>query len=135
MYFCNENVLKVNNRNLNKLKFTLPTNWTKTGSEHELFFNDDNKKLVGAIYLVGFYEDYISTLPNHSEILNSEEINTSLGKGKLFTLKISNPAASNNNEIWNEIHAIIPSSNNNLAYDIWIKGTKDTLLSILKSMQ
>jgi hypothetical protein len=73
-------------------------------------------------------------LPNHSEILNTEDIEVSLGKGKLFTLKRSYPAASNNNETWNELHTVIPTNQNNLAYDIWIKGKKGTLLSILKNI-
>jgi hypothetical protein len=123
-----------NNINLNKLNITYPANWTKRGNENEIFFDDENKKTVGGISLVGYYSDYNSSLPNHSETLNTEDIDVSLGKGKLFTLKRSNPAASNNKETWNEIHAVIPTNKNNLAYDIWIKGKKDTLLNILKSL-
>ncbi|WML43856.1 hypothetical protein [Neobacillus sp. PS3-40] len=123
-----------NNINLNKLTITFPSNWSKRGNENELFFDDENKKPVGGITLVGYYGDYNSTLPNHSEILNTEDIDVSLGKGKLFTLKRSNPADSNNNETWNEIHAVVPANKNNLAYDIWIKGKKNILLNILKSI-
>jgi hypothetical protein len=127
-------VEKDNNINLNKLNITFPANWSKRGNDSEIFFDDENKKTVGGITLVGYYGDYNSTLPNHSETLGTEDIDVSLGKGKLFTLKRSYPAASNNNETWNETHAVIPTNQNNLAYDIWIKGKKDTLLNILKSI-
>lgn len=129
-----EKIENDNRLNLNKLNVTLPAAWTRKGNENEIFFNDENKQTVGGISLVGYYNYYNTTLPNHSEILNTEDINTSIGKGKLFTLKRSNPAASNNNETWNEMHAIIPANKNNLAYDIWIKGTKDTILNILKTI-
>lgn len=129
-----EKIENDNRLNLNKLNVTLPTAWTRKGNENEIFFNDENKQTVGGISLVGYYNYYNTTLPNHSEILNMEDINTSIGKGKLFTLKRSNPAASNNNETWNEMHAIIPANKNNLAYDIWIKGTKYTILNILRAI-
>lgn len=134
---CSGNVNKVENDdnvNLSKLNFTLPANWSKRGDENELFFDDENNQTVGGITLVGYYGDYNSALPNHSETLNTEDIDTSLGKGKLYTLERSTPAASNNNETWIEIHAVIPAIKNNQAYDIWIMGKKDILLDILKSM-
>jgi hypothetical protein len=120
--------------NLKKLSFTYPANWSKRGNENELFFDDENKKTIGGISLVGYYGEFNSSLPNHSETLSAEDINIRLGKGKLFTLNRSHPAASNNNETWNEIHAIIPA-HNKLAYDIWIKEDKETLLNILKSIK
>lgn len=123
------------NINLNNLNITLPANWSKRGNENEVFFDDENKQTVGGISLVGYYGDNKASLPNHSTILNTEDIDISLGKGKIFTLNRSNPAASNNNETWNEIHAIIPISNNNMAFDIWIKGEKATLLTLLSGIQ
>lgn len=69
------------------------------------------------------------------KILSTEDIDIGLGKGKLFTLQRDNPAAANNNQVWNEIHAIIPIKKSNLAYDIWIEGTKDNLIKILGSLQ
>ena len=127
-------VAEIGNKiNLNNLKFTLPANWTKRGNESAIFFDDENKQTVGGISVVGYYYDYGASLPNHSKILSTEDIDSSLGKGKLFTLERSNPAASNNPKTWNEIHAIIPVNNNNMAYDIWINMKKDTLINILKS--
>ncbi len=124
-----------NKINLNKLNITVPANWTKKGNEDEVFFEDENKQSVGGISVVGYYGDYGPTLPNHSELLKpSEDINTSLGKGKIFTLKRGDTAASGNNETWIETHAIIPSKEKNLAYDIWAKGTKDGVLSLLKGI-
>lgn len=135
------NVAKTSNKivteneiNLNKLIFTLPSNWTKRGNESEIFFDNENKQTVGGIRIVGYYGDYRASLPNHSKILNTEDVDSSLGKGKLFTLELSNPAASNNPNTWNEIHAIIPLNNNNMAYDIWVNVKKDTLINILKSL-
>lgn len=124
-----------NNINLNKLNITIPPNWTKTGNENEIFFDDENKQTIGGITVVGYYGEYKSSLPNHSEITNTEDIDISIGKGKIFTLKRNYPAASGNNEIRIEIHAIIPSDKKNSAYDIWIKEKKDILLSILKSIK
>jgi hypothetical protein len=125
---------KDNKINLNKLNITIPSDWTKTGNENEIFFDDENKQTAGGISVLGYYGDYKSSLPNHSEIINTEDIDISIGKGKIFMLKRSYPAASGNNETWTEIHAIIPSVNN-LAYDIWVKGEKDILLHILKSIK
>jgi hypothetical protein len=120
---------------LSKLEFSYPKGWTKRVYENEIFFDEENKQTVGGITLVGYYGDYQTTLPNHSEILTTEDVDTGLGKGKLFTLERDYPAAAGNNEIWIEIHAIIPVSKNNLAYDIWVKGEKDTLLEIFKSIR
>lgn len=129
------NIIEADNKiNLNNLKFTLPSNWTKRGTESEIFFDDEKEQTVGGISVVGFYGDYRAALPNHSTILSSEDIDSSLGKGKLFTLEISNPAASKSPKTWNEIHAIIQSNNNNMAYDIWVNVKKDTLINILKSL-
>ena len=130
-----ETAENIDSINLNKLRITYPSNWTKRGDENEIFFDDENKQTVGGISLVGYYGNNNAALPNHSETLDSEDINTNIGKGKLFTLKRSNPAASNNNETWNEVHAIIPSNKNNVAYDFWIKWKKDILLNILKSIK
>ncbi|MFL0268067.1 hypothetical protein [Candidatus Clostridium radicumherbarum] len=121
-----------NKINLNNLNYTLPSNWVKRGNESEIFFDDENKQTSGGISVVGYYGDYGASLPNHSKILSTEDINSNLGKGKLFMLELSNPAASNNPKTWKEIHAIIPS-NNNKAYDIWVNVNKDTLINILKS--
>lgn len=128
------NKIEADNKiNLNNLKFTLPANWTKRGNESEIFFEDENKQTVGGISVVGYYGDYGASLPNHSKILSTEDIDSSLGKGKLFTLERSNPATSNNTKTWNEIHAIISVNNNNMAYDIWSNAKKDNLINILKS--
>ena len=105
----------------------------KRGNESEVFFDDENKQTVGGISIVGFYADYGASLPNHSKILSTEDIDSSLGKGKLYTLERSNPAASDNPKTWNEIHAIIPANKNNMAYDICVNVKKDTLINILKS--
>jgi hypothetical protein len=123
------------NINLNKLNITYPSKWTKRGNENEIFFDDENKHTVGGISMIGYYGNYNSTLPNHSTILNTEDIDTGIGKGKLFTINRSNSAAANDNKTLNEIHAIIPANKNNLAYDIWVDGNKDTLLNILKSIR
>ena len=123
-----------NTVDLSKLEFTYPKGWTKRGSGKEVFFDDENKQPLGGITLVGYYDDYQTTLPNHSKILNTEDIDTGLGEGKLFTLERDHPAAAGNKEIWTEIHAIIPVNKNNLAYDIWVKGRKGNLLEILESI-
>ena len=82
---------------------------------------------------MGYYGNYKDSLPNHSKILSTENIDSGLGKGKLFTIEQSNSAASNNTKTWNEIHAIIPVDKNNMAYDIWINVKKDILIDILDS--
>ena len=58
---------------------------------------------------------------------------TTIGKVKLFTLEESEPAVSDNYKTWNEMHAIIPTNKNNMAYDVWINVKKDTLINILKT--
>lgn len=128
------NVEKDSQINLSKLDFTLPSNWSKRVDGNEVFFDDENNQTVGGISLAGYYGDYDSALPNHSETMSTEDIDTSLGKGKLYTLERSEPAASNNTKTWTEVHAIIPVVENKRAYDVWLMGQKDILLSILKSM-
>lgn len=122
-----------NKININTLKFTLPTSWMKRGNESEIFFDDENKQTVGGISVVGYYGDYGTSLPNHSKILSTEEVDSIFGKGKLFTLERSNPAASNNSKMWNEVHVMIPTNNNSMVYYIWVNVQKDTLINILKS--
>lgn len=124
-----------NKIDLSKLSFTLPAGWSKRGGQYEIFFDDKNKQTVGGISLKGYYGEYGNYLPNHSKILSKEDIDTDLGKGKLFTLERDNSAAANNNQVWNENHAIIPINQSNTAYDIWIEGTKDNLVKILDSFQ
>ena len=125
----------VNKINLNNLNFTLPENWMKRGNESEIFFDDENKQTVGGISIVGYYGEYSSSLPNHSKILSTEDIDTTIGKGKLFTLEESDPATSDNYKTWNEMHAIIPTNKNNMAYDVWVNVKKDTLINILKTFK
>lgn len=122
-----------NTATLGELSIAYPHNWTMRGTEYDIFFEDENKQSVGGISRVGYYGSPSNGLPNHSETLSSEDITTNIGKGKLFTLRRSYPAASNNNQTWIEIHAIIPTENN-LAYDFWVKDNKDILLDILKSI-
>lgn len=121
--------------NLNNLIFDLPKNMTKKVTESDIVFYDVNEKETGGISLVGYYGTYTGTLPNHSETINTKDIHTNLGTGKLFTLKCGNPAASGSTETWDEVHAIIPVNGNNVAYDIWLKGTKDNLTEILNSIR
>lgn len=116
---------------LNSLHIALPSGWTKRGNESEIFFDNENKQAVGGISVLGYYNNY-PTLPNHSETIKSEDINTALGSGKLFTLKRSEPAASGSNKTWTEMHALIPINDRNLEYDFWIIGNRDMLLKILK---
>ena len=118
--------------NLNNLHFILPAKWVKRENQGEVFFDDANKHTVGGISVLGYYGDYTFTLPNHSLILSTEDIASPLGKGTIFTLERSYPAAANNPHKWNEIHAIIPAKNNT-AYDIWVNVNKKTLLNILKT--
>ncbi|MDP4084990.1 MAG: hypothetical protein Q8934_10300 [Bacillota bacterium] len=125
---------KPDNLNLNNLTMIIPTNWTKRGNENEIFFDDKSKQTVGGISIVGYYGDFSAALPNHSQILKTDNVEVSFGKGKIFTLLRDNPAASNNSKTWNEIHAILPINKNNLALDVWVQGNKDILLSILKSI-
>lgn len=130
------NLIETNNDiKLSKLYFSIPINWTKRITGNEISFEDEKKQIVGGIERVGYYGNYNAALPNHSETLSIKNINTCLGKGKLFALERSNPASSGSNVTWNEFHAIIPIYNKNLAYDIWVKGSKDILLNILKSIQ
>jgi hypothetical protein len=62
-----------------------------------------------------------SSLPNHSQVLGTEDVETPLGKGKMFLLERDQPAASGNNQKWREVHAIIPLDGKKTAYDFWLK--------------
>ena len=121
---------------LERLKLRLPSNWVKKGDAMQIDFLDISKKIVGGIQLLGYYgEQPGGCLPNHSDIVSSEEVNTSLGKGKLYVLSRSNSAASLDTKTWFEIHAVIPIINKERAYDFWIMGkNKYALLNILKGI-
>lgn len=120
--------------NLYSLDFDLPNSITKKGNEAEIQLFDKNNQLCGGIDKVGYDGTYMSSLPNHSDIVTSEDIHTNIGTGKLFTLECSEPATLSNSTTWNEVYAIIPDHDSKVAYDIWIKGTKDNLMVILNSI-
>lgn len=102
----------------------VPAGWSKKyDGALEIEFLNEKGVTQGGFFRVGYYADQpLSTsLPNHSLQLSIEDVDTPLGKGKLVVLERDHPAASGNDEVWQEIHAIIPIVNEKLAYDFWIR--------------
>jgi len=92
-------------------------------AEGEFVFLDREKNEVGGIHMHSYdkYRDRIlpSSLPNHSQVKCSEEVDVRAGGAWLFTLERSHPAASGLEEKWLELHAVIPRGK--LSGDIWLK--------------
>lgn len=101
-----------------------PFNWALEISENLIVLADETGQKRGEITLIGYYGNDASCLPNHSTCLSEEDTETPLGAGKIFVLERDHPAAVNNPEKWQEIYAVIPIPNKDLAYLFWI--TSDT---------
>lgn len=102
----------------------VPAGWSKKyDGALEIEFLNEKGATQGGFFRVGYYanQPLHSSLPNHSQELSIEDVDTPLGKGKLVVLERDHPAASGNNEVWQEIHTIIPIVNEKLAYDFWLK--------------
>jgi len=111
-----------------------PFNWALDISQNLIVLKDETEQIRGEITLVGFYNNYPSGLPNHSEILTEEDIDSALGTGKIYVLERSHPAASGNQEKWQEVYAVIPISNKDLAYLFWIKADPQESLEVNKEL-
>ena len=97
-----------------------PFNWALDSSENLIVLADETGRKRGEITLVGYYDDYAASLPNHSTSLSEEDTESPLGAGKIFVLEREHPAVANNPEKWQEIYAVIPKPNKDLAYLWWI---------------
>lgn len=118
----------------------VPSGWSKKyDGTMEIEFLNEKGITQGGFFRVGYYADQplSSSLPNHSRETSIEDLDTPLGKGKLVVLERNHPAASGNNEKWQEIHTIIPIDNENLAYDFWMKVdglTIEKIKAVLKNI-
>lgn len=111
-----------------------PFNWTLDISQNLIVLTDETGQQRGEITLVGYYSNYAAGLPNHSEVLTEEATDSPLGTGKIFVLERSHPAAANNPEKWQEIYAVIPIPNKELAYLFWIKADSQESMEVNKDL-
>lgn len=105
-------------------KITLPEPWSIEEFGQDEYRFRLGEDVIGGMFLVGFYDqNHKNGLPNHSEIIKSEKINSKLGEGNLYILNRSTPSAELNKNEWFEIHAIIPTQfDKGLAYAIWFQS-------------
>jgi hypothetical protein len=79
-----------------KLSITVPEKWEIpiSGEERNIILKKGQPS--GLIEVVGYYRDQPEggTLPNHSEILSSQDAASGIGNGKLYVLKQSGTSAS-----------------------------------------
>ncbi|HVJ49092.1 DUF4362 domain-containing protein [Desulfitobacterium sp.] len=112
----------------------LPTGW-------DINLNGDKDgqilkkgKVVGQIEMIGYYGNN-SSLPNHSSIVQTEDITSGLGKGKMYILDRDTPAASAEQRRWTEIYVVLPISNSNLAFGISIDTDESSLNGDMTAMK
>lgn len=117
-----------------KINNGLPTGW-------DIYLNGDKEgqilktgKVVGQIEMIGCYGDN-SSLPNHSSIVRSEDITTSLAKGKMYILDRATPAASPEQRRWTEIYVVVPISDSSLAFGVSIETDDTSLNSDITAMK
>lgn len=94
----------------------LPQDWRLSGEENNIFSTVSNRVIGRIDHLGGPY------LPNHSEMLVEKQVNTPLGPGKIYLIRMSTPAAAGKPETWEEVHALIPYDKSKRDYyDIWVR--------------
>lgn len=113
---------------ISKLKITFPSkNWkSDMANAYEMHFYENGTD-KGELYLAPLYSGQTAEalMPNHSSIVSKEDINIPLGSGTLLILERQNPAADPVQKTWYEMHAVIPASDGQHAYHIWLT-TEDT---------
>lgn len=89
---------------------------------------------IGSVEIYGYYGDESgSGRPNHSSIVGVEDIQSGLGKGKLYILERDRSTASQSPRTWIEYYAIVPIEGYSLAYNVWIEA--EDLDSDLQTMK
>jgi hypothetical protein len=117
-----------------KIIGSLPQNWviSVSGETEGSIFKEG--KPAGKIEVVGYYGEPVG-LPNHSTLIKSEDVNSGLGKGKLYLLDQSDPAAASANRSWIKIYVLIPIKDQRLAYSIWVDTDKKQLVKDTKAIE
>lgn len=107
-----------------KYKITIPSTWSIAQgddyySQFSIRFIKDNNIIAGIEFQNG--------LPNHSELLKSEEITSNIGKGKIYVYRLTSPAAAKIQKEWYTIIALINETDNEYPYYIFLLS-KEALL-------
>lgn len=121
-------------------EITLPENITAArypGSMLSFMISD---KVTGGLDILGYYPDQpISALfPNHSETIDSKDLEGMALKAFEVKLRLSPPAASGSTEEREVIHIYLLDGDKKIAYDIYGDTTyvdENTLLDIAKSFR
>lgn len=84
-------------KNFDSILISLPKGW-KVSKDYSNLFSiiDENEVDKGDIWVMEYIEDFdlMTQHPNHSVVTNDEEIDLSLGKGRLLTLDSDNGTAA-----------------------------------------
>lgn len=83
-------------------------------------FEKDNK-VIGKIEILGYYADQPDSqlMPNHSELIKSEKLSGFSTDVIKMTLKVSDAAASESTDIFEQVHYYFLQKDKNLAYDLY----------------
>lgn len=84
------------------ISFPLPSNWTIDYSTQKTIIDEQGRSIGSIEDLGGYY------LPNHRKILSDKVLTGRLGESHLLVLLYQSPAASEIQESWQEVHAMIP---------------------------
>ncbi len=113
-----------------KVSFPLPADWSLEQSNQEIIIEDNQGCCIGAIEELGGY-----FLPNHRDILNDKKLASGWGESHLLVLLYQSPAASEIQESWQEVHAMIPLKSQHWL-DISVKvSSKDNVEELQKILE
>ncbi|OME77194.1 hypothetical protein BK120_27085 [Paenibacillus sp. FSL A5-0031] len=97
---------------ISNLELTLPKGWNlNTENQFGTSLADENGINLGSVVTYPYTDDFSFNMykPNHSEITHEEEIDTSIGSGKLYTLDADNGTAASGLTGTHDVYfAVIP---------------------------
>ncbi|AGL02543.1 copper amine oxidase N-terminal domain-containing protein [Desulfoscipio gibsoniae] len=112
-----------------RISLPLPANWTIKHS-YPKTIKDEQGRSIGSLEELGGY-----FLPNHRNVLSDKKMAGGLGESHLLVLLYQSPAASEIQESWQEVHAMIPIKTQHWL-DIGIKvSPEDDIVELQKILE
>lgn len=113
-----------------RISLPLPANWAIIEHGYPKTIKDEQGRSIGSLEELGGY-----FLPNHRDILSDKKLEGGLGESHLLVLLYQSPAASEIQESWQEVHAMIPIATQHWL-DIGIKvSPEDDLVELQKILE
>jgi hypothetical protein len=123
-------------------KFTIeaPDNWKVNKQADSSLIFQSNSNDIGGVNIITYdpTQPLYQLYPNHSELVSSEKIDGLASEAYKVILKLSQPAASQNQSTKNEVHFYFLLKDKNESYDLFFDKDKvddNTALAIAKSLR